>query len=350
MLQGSSQITDEMLVPERPMDHVIFGRPELRRSNSSTFGFVQLLQKSFFIEMTLPQEVEDDGLKRLCGHGSILSYWRLIMSLVQELDGALPGQASGPGVILRAILLEEPVLSPWIGIEGGLLARGLERLLHLRDRLRRLEGIILREMAEIGGLCAAIVRSGIGGIKDHDGSDLFSQIDRRVQRVGPSQREADEGELAVTPRLVCCIPLAQELYRPRDVTAHPLLLLIQRRGQRFRFLDRRGCLALIEVGSERHETRLRESVTDLSKWLRQPPPGMQDHHTRPAAMLGNGQITASCSTIHLKFHHATLLKYTDKTLYLKQYSTDVLYRISRRSSCAVTAQVRRGLAKREQSE
>jgi len=73
MLQSSSQIADETLVPERPMDHVIFGRPELRRPNGSPFSLVQLLQKSFFIKMALLQEVEDDGLKRLCGHGSILS-------------------------------------------------------------------------------------------------------------------------------------------------------------------------------------------------------------------------------------------------------------------------------------
>lgn len=51
MLQGSSQIADEMLVPERPMGHVIFGRPELRRSNGSPFSLVQLLQKSVFIKM-----------------------------------------------------------------------------------------------------------------------------------------------------------------------------------------------------------------------------------------------------------------------------------------------------------
>jgi hypothetical protein len=66
---------------------------------------------------------------------------------------------------------------------------------------------------------------------------------------------------------------------------------------------------------------------------------MQDHHTRPAAMLGNGQITTSCSTIRLKFHHATLLKNTYKTLYLKQYSTGVLCHISRRSSCAISNRV-----------
>ncbi len=71
MLQGSSQIADEMLVPERPMDHVIFGRPELRRPNGSPFSLVQLLQKSFFIKMALLQEVEDDGLQRLLSQNAL---------------------------------------------------------------------------------------------------------------------------------------------------------------------------------------------------------------------------------------------------------------------------------------
>jgi hypothetical protein len=63
-------------MPERPMSHVIFGRPQFRRSNSSTFGLVQLLHKSLFIEMALLQKVEDDGLKRLSFnliHGAFLS-------------------------------------------------------------------------------------------------------------------------------------------------------------------------------------------------------------------------------------------------------------------------------------
>src|SRR5260370_36618027 len=70
-------------MPERPMSHVIFGRPAFRCPNSSTFGLAQLLQKSFFIEMALLQEIEDDGLKGLCGHGSILSYFATTYALVK---------------------------------------------------------------------------------------------------------------------------------------------------------------------------------------------------------------------------------------------------------------------------
>jgi hypothetical protein len=65
------------------MSHVIFGRPEFRRPNGSPFGLAQLLQTSFFIEMALLQEVEDDGLKRLCGHGSTLSYFATTTSLLR---------------------------------------------------------------------------------------------------------------------------------------------------------------------------------------------------------------------------------------------------------------------------
>src|SRR5947208_4725381 len=87
---------------------------------------------------------------------------RLIKPLVQERNGPLPGKASSLGVILRAILLEEPMFGPRIRIEGGLLPRSLERLLHLCDRLNRLERVILREVAEVGGQSSAIVRFGPG--------------------------------------------------------------------------------------------------------------------------------------------------------------------------------------------
>src|SRR5438874_2715022 len=128
---------------------------------------------------------------------------RLIKPLMQELNGTLPGKASSLGVILRAILLEEPMFGPRIRIEGDRPPRSLERL-----------------------------------------------------------------------------------------------------------LDRRGRLAAVEVGGERHEASLREPVADLPKRLRQSPPRMQDHHTWSAAMLGNGQIGADRSPISLKFSHTALLKHS----------------------------------------
>src|SRR6266851_4512213 len=78
MLQDGSHLQDEVLMPERPMSYVIFGRPAFQRPNGSPFGLVELLQTSFFIEMTLLQEIEDDGLTRLCGHGSTLSYFATV--------------------------------------------------------------------------------------------------------------------------------------------------------------------------------------------------------------------------------------------------------------------------------
>src|SRR5438128_12642086 len=112
---------------------------------------------------------------------------RLIKPLVQELDGTLPGNMSSLDVILRAILLEEPMFGPWIRIDGDRPPRSLERLLHLCDRLSRLEGIILREVAEVGGLRAAIVRAGVSGIKGHDCGNLLGPGDGHVERVGASQ-------------------------------------------------------------------------------------------------------------------------------------------------------------------
>src|SRR3989440_12020338 len=119
---------------------------------------------------------------------------------MQERNGPLPGKANRLGVKLRAILLEEPMFSFRIRIEGGRPPCSLERLLHLRDRLSRLERVILREVAEVGGQSSAIVRFGPGGIKGHDSGDLFGQIDGHVERVVASQREADEGEFAATVR------------------------------------------------------------------------------------------------------------------------------------------------------
>ena len=108
--------------------------------------------------------------------------------------------------------------------------------------------------------------------------------------------------------------LAQELHCRRDVAAPPLLLLIQRRAQRFRFLDRRGRLAVVEVGGERHEARLREPVADLPKRLRQSPPGMQDQHTWSTAVCRLGQIAIECSIINLKCSHFDLLQITRNAL------------------------------------
>src|SRR3989440_10745382 len=100
---------------------------------------------------------------------------RLIKPFVQERNSSLPGNTSSLGVILRAILLEEPMFGPRIRVDGDRPSRSLERLLHLRDRLSRLEGVILREVAEVCGLRAAIIQSGVGGIKGHDCGDLLGQ-------------------------------------------------------------------------------------------------------------------------------------------------------------------------------
>src|SRR6266516_7605578 len=156
------------------------------------------------------------------GVGAPTQRERLIKLLMQELNGPLPGKASSLGVILRTILLEEPMFGPWIPIDGDRPPRSLERLLHLCDRLRRYEAVILREVTEVRGRSSTIVQSGIGVIKGHDCGDLLGQVDGHIERVGASQREADEGELAATVRQMCRIVLAQELHCPRDVSAHPL--------------------------------------------------------------------------------------------------------------------------------
>src|SRR6266567_9561274 len=132
---------------------------------------------------------------------------------MQERNGTLPGKASSPGVILRAILLEEPMFGAWIRMDGDRSPRSLELLLHLGDRFSRLEGIILREVAQVRGLRAAIVQSGVGGIKGHDGGDLLGQGDGQVERVGASQREADDGKLAATVYQLGRLVLAQDLHR-----------------------------------------------------------------------------------------------------------------------------------------
>src|SRR2546421_5938046 len=251
---------------------------------------------------------------------------RLIKPFVQERNGPLPGNTSSLGVILRAILLEEPMFGPRIRIDGDRPPRSLERLLHLCDRLSRLEGVLLREVAEVGGRSSAKVQSGVGGIKGHDDGDLLGQGDGHVERVGASQREAGEGELAATVRQMGRSVLAQDPHRLRDVAAHPLHITIQRLAQRLRFLDRRGRLATVEVGGERHEARFREPVADLPKRLCQSPPGMQDQHSWAAAMFGNGQIGADRSPISLKFSHTTLLKNARNTVLQEAENTCSLRR------------------------
>src|SRR6266571_4554332 len=152
---------------------------------------------------------EDRGQRIRHGRCAPTQRERLLKPLMQELHGPLPGKASSLGVILRAILLEEPMFGPWIPIDGDRPPRSLERLLHLRDRLSRYEGVILREVAEVGGRSSAIVQSGVGVIKGHDGGDLLGQGNGQVERVGASQREADEGELAATVTLA--VTLAEEI-------------------------------------------------------------------------------------------------------------------------------------------
>jgi hypothetical protein len=49
--------------------HVIFGGPVFRFAYGSIFGRVQLLQEGVLSEVSLAQEIEKDGFKRLCGHG-----------------------------------------------------------------------------------------------------------------------------------------------------------------------------------------------------------------------------------------------------------------------------------------
>src|SRR5260370_42694076 len=107
---------------------------------------------------------------------------RLIEPLVQERNGTLPGKASSLGVILRAIVLEEPMFGPWIRIDSDRPSRSLELLFHLCNRLSRLDGAILPEVEEEGGGSSAIVHSGVGAIKDHDAADLIGHSDRHVAR------------------------------------------------------------------------------------------------------------------------------------------------------------------------
>src|SRR5258707_15782846 len=90
---------------------------------------------------------------------------RLIEPLVQERNGTLPGKASSLGVILRAIVLEEPMFAPWRRIDSDRPSCILERLFHLGNPLSRLEAAILREVAEVCSLRAAIVQSGVRATK-----------------------------------------------------------------------------------------------------------------------------------------------------------------------------------------
>ncbi len=169
--------------------------------------------------------------------------------------------------------------SSWIGIETDLFARRLKLLLQFYNRLRRLEGVVLGKVAEVGGLCGAIVQTSIGGIKDDDGGDLLGQRDGCIKRVGAAQRETDHTDRAAAIRRGGSAVFAQVSQRAANVAAHPLLLLVQRSGQRLRLLDRRGRFAMVEVGGECNVPRRREPVACLAKRLRQSPPCMQNHHS-----------------------------------------------------------------------
>src|SRR5258708_852248 len=146
---------------------------------------------------------------------------RLLKPLVQERNGPLPGKASSLGVILGAILLEEPMFGPWIRIDGDWPSLSLQLLLHLCNRLSRLERVILREVEEVCGRSSAIVQSGVGAIKDHDGGDLLGHSDGHVERVGVSQREANEGELTAPSRQMRRIGLVHDPHSRRAVAAPP---------------------------------------------------------------------------------------------------------------------------------
>jgi hypothetical protein len=91
------------------MSHVIFGRPAFQCPNGSPFGLVELLQTSFFIEMALLQEIEDDGLKRLCGHGSTLSYFATTYALVKVSHEKRPNLARISGSWMRRHLRHFPL-------------------------------------------------------------------------------------------------------------------------------------------------------------------------------------------------------------------------------------------------
>jgi len=77
-----------------------FRSPQLRKSLS---------------KLSLSQKIVDNG----SGIGAPLrrERERLLKPLMQELNGTLPGNASSLGVILRAILLEEPMVRSWINKE-----------------------------------------------------------------------------------------------------------------------------------------------------------------------------------------------------------------------------------------
>src|SRR5689334_7204140 len=114
---------------------------------------------------------------------------------MQELDGPLPGKASRFSIIFRAILLDKPMSGSWISIEDVLLASRLKLLLHCYNRLSRHKLVLLRKVAEICSRSFVIRQSGVGVVKCHNGGDLLSKGDGRIQRIGTAQRETNEGEL-----------------------------------------------------------------------------------------------------------------------------------------------------------
>src|SRR5262249_6992423 len=115
--------------------------------------------------------------------------------------------------------------------------------------------------------------------------------------------ERQKTERATPVRWDACAVLAQESHRARDVATPLLHLLVQRRAQDFRFLDLRGCLAAIQVRSERDEASLREPVAGLAKWLCQPPPLVQHNDAWPAAALRRRQIARRGCSVRVEFDH-----------------------------------------------
>src|SRR6185437_8954481 len=142
---------------------------------------------------------------------------------------------------------------------------------------------MLREVEEIGGPRVTILRPGPGSVEDDGGGDILSHVDRHIERIRVAEREADEGELVTGSGLAPV--LAQELHGSANVTAPLFHLFIERPAQLLRLLDRRRCLAMVEVRGERHEARLRQPVAGQPDWLRQPPPLMQNDNPWPRSAI-----------------------------------------------------------------
>src|SRR6266702_5759628 len=95
---------------------------------------------------------EDRGQRIRHGRCAPTQRERLIKPLVQERNGPLPGKLSSLGVILGAILLEEPMARSWIRREGDLPPRGAESFLKLTDLLDWFFIVMLGKMTQNVGL------------------------------------------------------------------------------------------------------------------------------------------------------------------------------------------------------